>query len=234
MNEATKALALAHAKEADPHESCGLVVIIDTEEQYWRCKNLSTKPGNFFIIDPSDYQSAEDAGEIIAIVHSHPSTNSNPSPADLVACERSGLEWYIVNPKTEEWGYCAPYGYKAPLIGREWVWGVQDCWTLVRDYYLEKGIALPDWERPVDPSEFEASPLFAANWETAGFRQVDISDIQPGDAVLMAIRNKNLNHVGVYVGDQLLLHHMRNRLSSRDLYGNWLMQCTGWVGRLIV
>ena len=45
-----------------------------------------------------------------------------------------------------------PQGYEAPLLGRQWVWGITDCWSLVRDYYKqERGIELKDYERPITP-----------------------------------------------------------------------------------
>ena len=221
-------VALAHAKDQDPKESCGLLIEIKGKEKYYPCKNLSNWSNQCFIIDPIDYAKAEDTGKILAVIHSHPTTQPIASQADMISCEDTNLPWHIVNPKTEQWGYYKPSGYKPPLIGRHWVWGVTDCWALVRDWYKEtKGIILRDWERPITPEEFIADPMFErCAWRT-GFRQLRPEEkLENGDLLFMSILTSGLNHVAIFI-DGDVLHHLADRISCKEPYNEWLLKCTG-------
>ena len=220
--------ALVHAKEQDPKESCGLLLEIKGKEKYFPCKNLSTYSQQCFIIDPNDFIKAEESGNILAVIHSHPVTPPIASQADKISCENSELPWHIVNPKTEQWGYYEPSGYKPPLIGRHWVWGITDCWALVRDWYKEtKGIVLRDWDRPTTPEEFIADPMFErCAWRT-GFRQLRPEEkLQNGDLLFMSIMATGLNHVAIFL-DGDVLHHLADRISCKEPYNEWLLKCTG-------
>ena len=113
LNEEIKAKALVHAKEEVPKESVGLVHIVEGRERYFRCKNQAEDPEITFCLDPRDYLKCETQGEVVAIIHSHPDASPNPSEPDKVACERSNLPWFIVDPVSEQWGYYEPSKFKS-------------------------------------------------------------------------------------------------------------------------
>jgi len=222
---------LDHAKAEDPREACGLIAVVKGRRRYFPCKNLADSPDEHFVLDPVDYAAVEDQGEIAAVVHSHPISAPIASQADRVACERSGLPWYIVNPKAETFGYCEPVGYKAPLVGREFVFGILDCYTLCQDWYAENmNLTLSDYERR-DKFWERGENLYLDNFHKEGFRVVPFDSLQPGDAILMQLQSPLPNHAAVYLGDQQIIHHVQGRLSSRDVYGGYYVKNTAKVLR---
>lgn len=217
---------MAHAKDADPKEMCGLIHIVKGRQQYHRCGNIALTPDEHFVIDPEDYAIAEDAGEIIAVVHSHPTSKPEPSPADQISCNNTGIPWFIVNPKTEQWGYCEPRDYELPYVGREFVFGVVDCYSLLRDWYRrELGLMLDDFQRR-DRFWERNENLYVDGFQSQGFRQIPLDELQYGDGILMQLGADLPNHGAIYLGDQQILHHVQGRLSSRDVYGGYYVKNT--------
>ena len=209
--------AKKHALECLPKESCGLLTIVKGKEVYFPCKNLANNQISYFIIDPDDWANAEDSGELIGLIHSHPKGSIFPSDADKTACEYLGLPWHIYSPEIDDWYSFKPSGYKKSLlIGREWIWGAQDCYSLVVDYFKSINLKVKDWPRPKDPREMFSNNLLENVLPKSGFQETT-DDIQKDDVLLMKMLNKGAAHVGVYVGEQMVLHHEVGRLSSKDL-----------------
>jgi proteasome lid subunit RPN8/RPN11 len=231
-----------HAEADYPRESCGLIVIRKGREKYLPCQNTAHGTEHF-IISAQEYVKAEEQGEIVAVVHSHPDAPATPSEADKVSCEASGLVWHIVRvdsmdgiPSAGELITLEPCGYQAPLVGRPFYHGVLDCYSLIRDWYQQtKDIELKQFHRMDDWWNDGISDLYTQGFPQAGFVSVGIeAELQEGDVILMQIRSKNgvPNHAAIYLGDGLILHHLHGRLSSRDVYGGYWREVTRDIIRL--
>jgi proteasome lid subunit RPN8/RPN11 len=229
LSDSVKVKFAEQAKAELPKEACGLVVVKNGRQVYIPCNNLARGTDNF-ILDPNDYEKADITGEIIAVIHSHPNMSAKPSQADLVACEASGLPWFIMGYPSEQWEYIEPSGYIAPLVGRSWSHGVLDCYSIIRDWYLqERNIELLNFERSDEWWKIGEN-LYLDNFEKAGFRKIAIEDLQEGDVILMCINSTVPNHGALYLGNSQIIHHIQNRLSTRDIYGGyWLKNTYGYL-----
>lgn len=225
MTDEILAQIRAHAAAEFPRECCGLVVVRKGKARYWPCRNLATVSEQFHL-HPEDYAAAEEEGDVLTIVHSHPNLSPQPSQADLVGCEASGLPWLIVNWPTGETYEWAPTGYVAPLVGRVFSHGVLDCYSLIRDYYArELQITLPDFARQ-DNWWKTGQDLYRDNFQAAGFVSIDASALRRHDVILMQLSANTTNHGAIYLGDGRILHHPMNRLSGRDAYGGYWQNIT--------
>jgi proteasome lid subunit RPN8/RPN11 len=227
--------AAEHARTCYPAEACGLLVRVKRTVKYWPCRNqaplLAAKDS--FVMHPEDWVAAEEVGDIVAVVHSHPDDDAHPSSADKRACHRCGLPWFILATPGTEWRVVQPA--PLPLVGREFVHGQVDCYTLVQDYYdAVLGIDLPDFTR-TDEWWAHGQDLYRDGFSQAGF--VDCGAIQPRrhDVLLMQVAARVDNHAAVFVGPDpdmpgtadRVLHHLYGRLSGHDVWGgDWARRTT--------
>jgi len=217
--------AMEHARKEYPRESCGLVV----GGEYVPRKNTAQNPEEDFRISPQGWVAAERKGGIEAVIHSHPNSPAHPSHHDMAGQINTGIAWGIV-PMVQGvarhpffWG-----GDTAipDLEGREWRHGVTDCYSCARDWYrLTQGVTIPDYARSDEWWEGD-DDLLKSNFRQAGFEAV-AHGLEPGfnftvgDGFLMQIGGDKLNHCGVYLGNGLMLHHLRNRLSRTEPVNRW-------------
>ncbi len=210
-----------HALDAYPNEACGLIV----DGGYFPCRNLSPTPDQSFVIDPLYVASFH---EIDYIVHSHtrtfgPGSNVDPrtpSLEDMQGQIDTDVPWAIV--------YCdgksvtAPLTFgdrvRPPLEGRQYQINVNDCLTVATDYYALMGVQLPSIARAIDWEE-RGEDLINQNMAAWGFSQVPMSEARKSDLVLFKIpsmgnkRPQVANHIGVYLGDNKVLHQLYGCLS---------------------
>lgn len=211
------------ARREFPREACGLVVVLRGRPRLVLCANRAADPVADFEIDPQDYADAELQGDVVGVIHSHPGGTAQPSGMDLTSHAASGLTWWIVGlaerdaePDLVELPAAEA---RLPLKGRQFLHGVVDCFTLIRDWYWqERGIRLPDFARE-DNWWDKGQDLYVENYASAGFVALaDGAEIQPGDILLMNIGSNKANHGAVYIGNNTILHHLHGRLSCQEVY----------------
>lgn len=238
MKLITLKAAQQHAADCYPNESCGLIVMADDGERYIPCENSHSNKSEHFRISGENFADAEEIGEILAVVHSHPNAAATPSHADRVQCELSDLPWHVISigmvdetPTFGIPGYCEPCGFEAPLEGRQFAHGILDCFTLFKDFlWREYGIRVSEYEREDDWWD-KGQELYSMDRLNAeGFFQIT-DEIRRGDIILMNVRSKVPNHAGVYLGDGQMLHHLHGRLSRRENYGGYWAERTVYVVR---
>ncbi len=214
---AALAAAKAHFSSVYPEEGCGLIV----NGEFVACENTAIDKLKNFSIAPEIVASYP---SIDAVVHSHPNGLAVPSESDM----KSQMEMnciYGVAPAFEQgcgdfewWG---DFVLELPLVGRRFVHGITDCYSLARSYlYQVKGVKLPDMPRD-DEWWHKDKNLYVDNYRANGFRVIQRNEVAYGDFFIGQVRSKVPNHGGVILDKGLGLHHLAGALSRREPILRW-------------
>ncbi|MEZ2586157.1 C40 family peptidase [Kluyvera intermedia] len=221
-----------HAAAEYPKEACGVIIQSGQSQIFIPCRNIADKPEDMFTLSPEDQQEASTRGEIIMIIHSHPDVVSLvPSEIDRIQCDWSGIEWGIMSWPDGDFCTISPREDR-DYTGRQWVLGYADCWSLIREYYQrEFDIGLNNYSVSYEWWEGGKEHLYDDNWEHEGFAEVAPQEMQPGDIIMMRVQASVTNHAAIYLGENIILHHMYGHLSSRTPYGKYYRDRTVRVVR---
>lgn len=211
-----------HAERESPKEACGAIIGVNGKPVVVECKNTSHDPANLFQISPQELSQAMEKGELIAIYHSHPNGTCRPSSGDKAACMATGYPYLIYGMHDDRLYFMEESG-RVPLIGRPFVHGLLDCYAIIKDFYdYMFDINLPNQHRQ-DYWWKKGENLYDENFKQAGFYEISMDELEPGDALMMQIEVDVVNHAAIYLGNNEILHHSINRLSKKEvLAGYWL------------
>jgi len=216
-----------HFEEWYPNEGCGVLAVVKGKIKWFPCDNVS-KTGSDFVIDSKQYINIGHRSDIIAIVHSHPDASNKPSENDIKYCNTIGLPYYIFSYPNMELNILEPKNIKKSLFGRDYEFGVNDCFEAARDYYIAKNLSIP--KRPLFEDDWWKKSLdyFTEEYiSTWNFKKVE-GNMKEGDFLVFTINASVGNHCGVYLGDDIFYHHAENRISCREnLYPYWKQYITG-------
>lgn len=213
-----------------PEEACGLVYADSKGKPHFvECKNKSLEPKHNFLIEPEEYLKVSELGEVVACWHTHCETAPIGSKADKQACKNTQVPWFIGSVYKKDGHFTfdgltlveVDNDFEMPLVGRPYVFGVFDCFSLMRDYYhRELHIDLPELPRYERIWTSEPDYMARVAQEKFGFVRIPI-DEQPkiGDLYFIQTGVTGADHIGIYLGDDRILHQTRNRLSRKDIYG---------------
>lgn len=211
--------------EKNKSECCGLLL---EDGDVYPCENQSQSPSQSFSINTKLYASLEKKKGVAAIFHSHVNGNPNFSAADVDLVNRTGKILILYDVTRNEFSAIDPSG-KTSLIGRDFVYGIHDCFSLVRDYYMqERGIELPNYPRSSDEPVWDKSEWdwIDKEYKRVGF--VEVGQPEVGDVIAMSIGSNapGINHLAIYLGDDRFIHQTYGRKSKIDVWGSPWIQYT--------
>ena len=222
-----RAHALSEYKNSK-RECCGYVYkggTIKTEQN--KAEENGLDPATNFVLSPDR---TPNWSKVKAIYHSHGNGNSRFTPADVRSCKALNIPFVLYDVVANQFKYIDPTG-EAEYLGREFCYGVYDCYSLVRDYYArEFKIVLDDFERyevmkdGVLDWNLEGWDKFQANYISQNFIEIDrYGEMKIGDILMMQIGNAtSANHIALVTDPEqgIFIHQLYNRNSCQELYGH--------------
>jgi len=225
MMEKDKNRIIEICESKPEQEVCGFIKAIGSELVIIECENAAEDRVNNFEFSIEDSILAQDK-DVVGVFHSHTDCQrslSTFSQSDIDAAEEFQKPLYLYVLKTKEWLNYTPNGYNRDLIGRQFIRGVNDCYSILRDYYRQDlKINLNDYIR--DDDIFDGKNDFIMKHaEDAGFRVLEgRSVIKKNDVLVFKHFGPYPRHLGVFVGNSRFLHQPCSNLSCVDLLaGDW-------------
>jgi len=195
-----------------PKEACGIIV----DNKFIPIENSNEKPEKNFTI--SAEKIARFLGKIQFIVHTHCRKPAEaeifdlrtPSFSDILGQKQTNIPWLIFGTE----GLTLSEPLQIPRIKnnkyllRPFIWYINDCYSLVQDYYeFEFGIHLDNHRAKEDYKDIrKLNDIFAPYIEEYGFIKFNPirHEYKNGDLVLLNSGGFEKNHLGIFENGYIL------------------------------
>ncbi len=226
-----KSLIKKYTLDEKPNEICGLILKFPNSYELFSCENISYHKTEHCILNPLDYVHADKIGNIVA--HYHSQEHDNPSILDNITAFNQNLysivycwkndKFYIIEPKLEDY------------LNIDFQIGINDCFSLVQRYYKrEKNIIINNYNRKDNWHLIEPQIIYN-NIINEGFKEIKIDEIQKSDLLFFGKSKNELYHIGIYLNNNLMLHHPRDNVSVieylNSLWKNKIKMAVRYYGK---
>lgn len=241
LNKKQKKAIEKHTLACYPEEMCGFL----TADDFIPIENTAEDKEHSFKIDAIEF--AKHNADIIAIVHSHtrPLKQAElfdlraPSYQDYLNQKLTNLPWLIVG--------CESITVTDPIqfprirsnvyVGRPFQWFLNDCYNLVQDFYFfELGIELPESKISHDFLDLRVknnifdSAIDNYRFESYGFKEIDINNIQENDLLIIDQGGYKANHLGIYTQGKILHQAMVSAIVPFETFLGRIYKVLRYVG----
>ena len=222
MHSRLKREATQLAAASPLQEICGFALYHgDGSVALQPCVNVASDPTTEFEISSEDTIKAARSGRILWVYHSHPKGPSQFSPADIEYSEESTLPQWMYDLATDSWHEYIPTTHFVALEGRPFIWGEQDCYSLLRDYYRQHPqiqIHINDYDRDETSPWPDLGRLVLQQIDREGFVALPPNTPLKKHDILILLTHGSPQHFAIFQGNSTILHHRLGMLSRQDQY----------------
>lgn len=237
----TRNAMAVHMLETPEVEVCGLITLSKGEYEYHRLENVHPEPKDSFRLSKKDSARIAADPDVVAYCHSHPNGPVYPSQHD-VEVQAKIMKPAAMCVRDPSMGAIEVFSFgdhllDAELMDRDFRFNVFDClaalrshaWQTEKRYMPPKPYEAGWWEVGLeDPTEIPKNEnLYERCFQDYGYRDFTPDFSNPadewhpriGDVLMLQMGAPVINHVGVYVGDNLVYHHRVNKKSGTTPVG---------------
>lgn len=134
---------------------------------------------------------------------------------DRMKMDQENIVYCLISPCHKKCIHYFPSKFfeKHHYLGRPYIYGIFDCYTLFRDYFSKEKNINVTWniDRPYEWWKDRQS-FFVEFAQPNNFKE-QTSDLKKHDVLTFGLNCSIANHIAIYMGDGKILHHMYERYS---------------------